>query len=131
MVKKLTRMALVCLAMLCMSSVQSPILTRPTVRTDLFDGTTMDVFTGQVFTFNIYFTNTNRLFMFIQEDYQFTELTISSDKKDQNSENYIPHTVIINEYSTTKTFDITAFNKDGESAVTSLILQTPEAPVIE
>ncbi len=126
MFKKITKMALVCLAMLCMSSVQSPILTRPTVRIDFFDGLTMDVFVGQPFRFDIVYRNTDMLFIQADNEYQLTRLDIPENTRNEPAESRFEHFITINEYSTVRRYDVMAQSEDGAIDMTSISFMTPD-----
>ena len=80
MIKKITKMALVCLAMLCMSSAQSPILTRPTVRV-LFEDLELIAYPGHPITIDIYFTNTNNLYVWRDDTYTLTYINLEELEK--------------------------------------------------
>ncbi len=82
MVKKLSKMALVCLAVLCISSTETTetkktttetatetasITMRPTVRI-MFEGIELIANAGYPFTIYFYYTNTNRFLIFRDDD---------------------------------------------------------------
>ena len=114
MFKKITKMALVCLAMMCMSSAQSPILTRPTVRV-LFEDLELIAYPGHPITIDIYFTNTNNLYVWRDDTETLTYINFEDpDMRNSPEEKQLSYTDTIYEPDHTVTYTVVAESEDWE-----------------
>ena len=128
MAKKLIKMAFVCLAMLCMSSAQSPILTRPTVRV-LFQDNELNAFPGHPITIDIFFRNTNYLYVWRDDTQTLTYIDLEEDEMRNNpEENQKSHTDIIYEADHTVTYTVVAESEDFDRDYADITFQTYSNP---
>ena len=124
MIKRITKMALVCLAMVCMSSAQSPILTRPTVRV-LFEDLELIAFPGHPVTIDIFFTNTNNLYVWRDDTETLTYINFEDPEMRNNpEEQHYPHRDIIYEPDHTVTYTVVAESEDWERDYADITFHT-------
>ena len=116
MKKNFLKMAFVCLAMLCMSSAQSPILTRPTVRV-AFQYNEVYAFPGRPFDLMIFFRNASRLYVYRDDNFTIEEIPLQGDDINNPNERMITHNVVINEPDFTVRFTIIAVFDEGDDYV--------------
>ena len=122
MIKRITQMALVCLAMLCMSSAQSPNV-QPYVRV-AFEYNEINVHARQPIDLIIYFKNTDRLYVYREDNFTLNEIPLDDGDKNNPDMGIITHSVVIDEYDYTVRFYITAVSRDGSETWTRITLHT-------
>ncbi len=127
MAKKLIKMAFVCLAMLCMSSAQSPILTRPTVRV-LFQDNELIAFPGHPITIDIFFRNTNYLYVWRDDTQTLTYIDLFYEDRNTPEEKQKSHTDIIYEADHTVTYTVVAESEDFDRDYADITFQTYSNP---
>ena len=117
-------MALVCLAMLCMSSAQSPNV-RPYVRV-VFEYNEINVHAGRPVDIIIYIRNTYRLFVYREDNFTLEEITLSAEDEEINNpdDKMITHTVIIDEPDHTVRYTVIAVSEDGSYMDTHVTYHT-------
>ena len=116
MKKNLLKMAFVCLAMMCMSSAQSPTVEEPTVRV-AFQYNEVIAYPGHPFDLMIFFRNTSRLYVYRDDNFTMEEITLQGNDKNNPDERMITHNVVINEPDFTVRFTIIAVFDDGDDYV--------------
>ena len=109
MVKRLTRMALVCLATLSVSLG----FALPYVRILFNEDQTMEIRYGQPFIFTIAFTNTNRMWVYANDYYQYEEIPLSEAKRNCPWEEMIDYGDTIYEYDYVKEYTVIIEDQDG------------------
>ena len=124
MIKKITKMALVCLAMLCMSSAQSPNV-QPYVRV-VFEYNEINVPAGRPVDIIIYFRNTYRLFVYREDNFTLDEIILSAENEEINNpdDKMITHTVVIDEPDHTVRYTVIAVSEDGSYMDTHVTYHT-------
>ena len=127
MAKKLIKMAFVCLAMLCMSSAQSPILTRPTVRV-LFQDNELVAFPGSHFDIEIFFRNTNYLYVWRDDTQTITYIDLYDWERNKPEEKQRSHRDIIYEPDHTVTYIVVAESEDFDRDYADITFQTYSNP---
>ena len=130
MVKKITRMALVCLAMLCMSSTETTSIdTRPYVRA-AFQYNEVIAYPGHPFDIIIFFRNTSRLFVYREDNFTLEEIILNAAEGEINNteEKMRTHTVVIDEPDYTVRYTIIAVSEDGREAHTYVSYHTYPNP---
>lgn len=117
-------MALVCLAMLCMSSTETTSIdTRPYVRV-VFGYNEINVHAGHPFDLVIFFKNTYRLFVYREDNAALQEITLEGEEINDPNERVRYHSVVINEYDYTVRYYIIAVSEDGSYMDTHITLHT-------
>ena len=121
-------MALVCLAMLCMSSAQSPNV-QPYVRV-VFEYNEINVHAGRPVDIIIYIRNTYRLFVYREDNFTLEEIILNAAEGEINNteEKMRTHTVVIDEPDYTVRYTIIAVSEDGREAHTYVSYHTYPNP---
>ena len=124
MIKRITQMAFVCLAMLCMSSTETASIdTRPYVSVS-FEFNEINVHAGRPVDLVIFFKNTNRLYMYREDDFTPQEITFNVRDKNNPDMRITTHSVVIEEYDYTVRYYIVAESEDGSETWTFITLHT-------
>ena len=105
-------MAFVCLAMMCMSSAQSPITDEPTVRV-LFQYNEVIAYPGHPFDLMIFFRNVSRLYVYREDNFTLQEITLDPSEINNPNEIMKTHTVVIDEPNYTVRYTIIAVLDEG------------------
>ena len=112
MKKNFFRWALISLALLAISFAPTPIENRPTVRIDYIEDMDILILAGIPFRIDITFTNTNKLY--IWPDNEYVPIEISTEGYDNELEEHTVHyDIVINEYDTRRSYQVIAENEDG------------------
>ena len=128
MIKRITKMALVCLAMMCMSSAQSPILTRPTVRV-LFEDLELIAYPGHPITIDIYFTNTNNLYVWRDDTETLTYINLEElGMRNDPEEQQYSYRDVIYEPEHTVTYTVIAESENWERDYADISFHTYPDP---
>ena len=117
-------MALVCLAMLCMSSTETASIdTRPYVRV-VFEYNEINVHSGRPVDIIIYFRNTDRLFVYREDNASLHEIPLGEGERNEPDDKMTTHTVVIDEPDYTVRFTIIAVSEDGSYMNTHVTYHT-------
>ena len=127
MFKKITKMALVCLAMMCMSSAQSPTKVVPTVRV-LFEDLELIAYPGYPITIDIYFTNTNNLYVWRDDAQTLTYVLLNEEQRNKSYEINATHTDVIVEPEWTVEYTVIAESIDWERDFADISFHTYPNP---
>ena len=127
MFKKITKMALVCLAMMCMSSAQSPIIDEPTVRV-LFQYNEIIAYAGHPFDIEIFFRNTNKLYVYKNDYYIMQEIPLEEWQKNNPDELQTTYTDVIVEPDYIVEYTIVAEAENGSRRSTEISFYTYPNP---
>ena len=127
MVKKLSKMALVCLAMLCLSSTQSPTRVTPTVRV-LFQDLELIAYPNHPITIDIYFTNTNNLYIVRSDVLNLTYIPFNDEFRNKPHESHKEYTDVIVEPNHTVEYTVIAESVDWEREYADISFHTYSNP---
>ncbi len=124
MIKRITQMALVCLAMLCMSSTETASIdTRPYIYVS-FEYNEINVHAGRPVDLTIFFKNANRLYFYREDDFTPQEITFERGDHNNPDMRMITHSLVIEEYDYTVTYYFVAESQDGIEMRTRITLHT-------
>ena len=124
MFKKIIKMALVCLAMLCMSSTETASIdTRPYIYVS-FEYNEINVHAGRPVDLVIFLKNAVRLYMYKEDDFTPQEIPLEGDNYNNPDMRIINHSVVIEEYDFTVRYYIVAESQDGSETWTFITLHT-------
>jgi hypothetical protein len=110
-----------------MSSAQSPILTRPTVRV-LFEDLELIAYPGHPITIDIYFRNTNRLYVYRDDNYILQEIQFEERYRNKTDEYSTSYTDVIVEPNYTVKYTVIAESEDWERDYADISFQTYSNP---
>ncbi|MBO5873663.1 MAG: hypothetical protein J6Q35_01365 [Rikenellaceae bacterium] len=117
-------MALVCLAMLCMSSTETASIdTRPYIYVS-FEYNEINVHAGRTVDLTIFFKNANWLYFYREDDFTPQEIPFNVRDKNNPDMRITTHSVVIEEYDYTVRYYIVAESEDGSETWTFITLHT-------
>ena len=117
-------MALVCLAMLCMSSTETASIdTRPYIYVS-FEYNEINVHAGRPVDLTIFFKNANRLYFYREDDFTPQEITFEGEDHNKPDMRMINISLVIEEYDYTVTYCFVAKSQDGSETRTRITLHT-------
>lgn len=124
MIKRITQMALICLAMLCMSSTETASIdTRPYVSVS-FEYNEINVHAGRPVDLTIFFKNAVRLYIYREDNFVPQEITLGENDYNKPDMRMINISLVIEEYDYTVTYYFVAVSEDGSETGTRITLHT-------
>lgn len=124
MFKKITKMALVCLAMLCMSSTETASIdTRPYICVS-FEYNEINVHAGRPVDLTIFFKNADRLYFYREDNFVPQDITLGVNEKNNPDMRMKTIPLVIEEYDYTVTYYFVAVSENGSETRTRITLHT-------
>ncbi len=124
MIKRITQMAFVCLAMLCMSSTETTSIdTRPYIYVS-FEYNEINVHAGRPVDLTVFFKNASRLIIYREDNASFQEITLDVEEIDKPDTRMKNISLVIDEYDYTVRYYVIVVSQDRSYMYTHITLHT-------